>query len=143
MTNKISYIVSILLFFVISVPAVWGQQEVIKQDIITKKEITILIIEGVMGVMQPMQPAMGVGMPDWKTVEKKLKIDPDTLAQKFKEFLENMEVVFKKTPKILGDYMVDEIELHLSINAEGGFDLIGKATVGTTTGINVTLKRRP
>ena len=39
--------------------------------------------------------------------------------------------------------MLDQIELNIEMNAEGGFNLIGKATIGMTTGLKVILKKRP
>jgi len=140
MENRtVPFFVIVLLFFAIGVSSAWAQQEITKQKTTNEKEITILIIDG---AIQPMELRKGFSSP-WEEREKKLKINPGTLAEKFNEFMKKMESVFKRTPKIIGDYTVDEIELHLSIDAEGGINLIGKATVGMTTGIKVILKRRP
>lgn len=69
-------------------------------------------------------------------------MDSADLAKKFRKFLRMVSPIFSDAPETIGSYTVDEIELHLELNAKGGFSLIGQAEVGATSGITIKLKRK-
>lgn len=128
---------AILLIFISLTDYAWSQQATTK-----KNEITVVIVDFVpTGKVAMAKPYPYDSEGYYQHIQK--KFPTDALAKKFNEFINEIGNVFKGTPKALGDLRLNEIELNLQINAEGGFDLIGKATVGMTTGIKVTLKKMP
>ncbi|MCH8097729.1 MAG: hypothetical protein IID53_11695 [Proteobacteria bacterium] len=73
---------------------------------------------------------------------RRYQMDPAELAKNFQRFLQKLLPVFSGAPENIGPYVIDEIELHLTMNAQGGFALIGKAEFGVTGGVKIKLKRR-
>ncbi len=65
----------------------------------------------------------------------------EDLARHFGEFFANFRDILQEIPSDLGAYKVDEIQLNLTVNAQGGFELIGKVEAGLVSGIGITLKR--
>jgi hypothetical protein len=57
--------------------------------------------------------------------------------------MDKMGRVFQGTPNALGNLVMDEIELHLNISAEGKVQVIVGGSLGAVAGIKVTFKRTP
>jgi hypothetical protein len=68
-------------------------------------------------------------------------VDPIVLQQRFTELMQKMTKVFSASATAAGEYSVDEIQLHLSLTAEGSFGIIASGTMGAESGITVVLKR--
>ncbi|MFQ5965245.1 MAG: hypothetical protein ACE5KZ_13300 [Candidatus Scalinduaceae bacterium] len=128
---------AILSFFTIGVGSAWSQQELTK-----KKELSVVIIEEITTAQQSVEQQHVINVPVGNFQRTEVKFDTKTLSAKFKEFMDNLGDVFRNAPSALGGFSLSEIELNLEMNAEGGFHLIGKATVGATTGIKVVLKKQ-
>jgi hypothetical protein len=67
---------------------------------------------------------------------------PEHLAQRFKEFITAFETVLQECPENVGNFSIDQLELNLTVNANGEIGLIGKISSGIATSIKVTLKRK-
>jgi hypothetical protein len=55
--------------------------------------------------------------------------------------IEAFQAALKEPPKATSGYHVDEIELNLGVNANGGIALLGKLETGIEAGIKVKFKR--
>jgi hypothetical protein len=77
-----------------------------------------------------------------RTAEKVVAVSNDTLAANLQGFLSRFEEVLAKQPESVGGFQLDEIELSLAVNGEGGVELIGKMTVGVDASIKLKLKRK-
>jgi len=76
-----------------------------------------------------------------KTTEV-VQVGSDVLAENLHDFLTNFEVILTKQPKPVGGYLIDEIELNLTVNANGGVELIGKLGVGVQAAIKIKFRRQ-
>lgn len=65
------------------------------------------------------------------------------LSNNLKQTLSDFQQLMEDLPKPASGYCIDEIELHLGINGNGGIALIGKLTVGMEAAIKVKIKRLP
>jgi hypothetical protein len=66
---------------------------------------------------------------------EEIRMNIQNYINKFAPLLKNPD-----TPD--SSYIVDEIELALTVNAEGGIELLGKLTIGAEASVKVRLKRR-
>jgi hypothetical protein len=69
------------------------------------------------------------------------KVEPKTLADNLKEFLAAFDGVLVDCSAEFSAFHIDEMELSLAVNAQGGIELLGKLSVGATASIKVKLKR--
>ncbi len=69
-------------------------------------------------------------------------IASDVLKSNLMAFMRNFEEVLESSYSEDSKYEVDSIELNLSVNADGGIELLGKLRAGTEASIKVTLKRK-
>ena len=69
------------------------------------------------------------------------KVEPKALADNLKEFLAAFEVVLMDCPTNISTFQIDEMELSLAVNAQGGIELLGKLSAGIEASIKVKLKR--
>jgi hypothetical protein len=74
---------------------------------------------------------------------KVVSMPTEKLADEFKVFVERMGEALKKAPTTLGAYALDEIEFRAEVNAQGGVNLVGTATVGASGAITVKFKKEP
>jgi hypothetical protein len=63
------------------------------------------------------------------------------LSKNLTNFLTDMQAVFEMSPSVTPGFHIDEIELNLGVNSQGGVALIGKLEAGVQVGIKVKLKR--
>src|SRR5437763_1859635 len=64
------------------------------------------------------------------------------LAAGLKEFLSHLEILFKDSPGVQGDFTLNEIEISVGVTAEGKFILFGiGAEGGAEGGLRFLLKR--
>jgi hypothetical protein len=75
-------------------------------------------------------------------VGKSIAMDSTVLSKSLNEFLLAFVPVIEEQPKEISGYYLDEIELSLTINAQGGIELVGKLDAGVEAGIKVKLKRK-
>jgi hypothetical protein len=69
-------------------------------------------------------------------------IDPDLLAKSFQELMLRLGKAFlSTTPPLPSGYEVDQIEVNLTITAEGSVGIIASGKAGVEGGISVVLKR--
>jgi len=99
------------------------------------KYVSIIIIEG-----QGETTSSGLVLHSYRATEG--KVAPSVIAKEFSSFMEKMKSVFTSLPPSTGNFSIEEVELNLAMNAEGGFSLIGRATAGMTTGVKVILRRK-
>jgi len=69
------------------------------------------------------------------------QVETHQLAENLRSFLEHFNDVFAAQPQQLGAFEVDEIELHLAVNAEGGIELVGKLSAGAQASMKIVLRR--
>jgi len=73
---------------------------------------------------------------------KQITIEPNDIVSQMHIFLDSFQQIFEEQSQTSNNFVIDEIELNLAINASGGIELIGKATAGIEGGIKVKLKRK-
>lgn len=66
----------------------------------------------------------------------------DVLADRLEEFFNSFQSVLERLPSSTAGFSIDELELTLAINANGGIEVVGKAEAGISTGMKFTLKRQ-
>ena len=69
-------------------------------------------------------------------------LDATLLADNLRTTLQTLEAVLEEQPSTVAGFELDEIEFSLTVNASGGFELVGKASAGIEAGIKIKLKRR-
>jgi hypothetical protein len=69
------------------------------------------------------------------------KVDSKTLADNLKDFLTAFDGVLADCPTTFSAFQIDEMELSLAVNAQGGIELLGKLSAGAEASIKVKLKR--
>lgn len=73
-------------------------------------------------------------------------IAPDIIATEFTDFIEQLGPILSPvssiTEGIVEEYQIDQIELSVSITAEGKVGIIATATVGGHAGIRLIFRRR-
>jgi len=70
------------------------------------------------------------------------KISSKVIAESFDSFINGLNEVLGKHPASVGnDFVIDEIELNLTIDASGSIELIAKADAKIEGAIKMTLKR--
>ena len=68
--------------------------------------------------------------------------NPQLLASEFKRFVSSLQSVFTAASSVTGDYAVDQIELNVSITAEGKLGIIvASGSYGAEAGLKVILRR--
>src|ERR1700687_4647919 len=82
-------------------------------------------------------PGLKRAVAVWESVE----VEGRHLCEALKNFLHDFESVFSETEK-RSSFTVDEIELNLAVNGEGGIELIGKLSASAQAGVKVRLKPR-
>ncbi|MCW5795338.1 MAG: hypothetical protein KIS97_13475 [Nitrospira sp.] len=73
---------------------------------------------------------------------KVIELPSDVIANNLQNFIGVFESTIDPAVKNDGNFQIDEVELNLSISAEGGFSLIGQMSGGVETSVKVKLKRR-
>ena len=70
-------------------------------------------------------------------------IDPTILQKSFNELIQTMGGVFSvSTTTLPGGFAIDEVQLHLSITAEGSIGILGNGgSLGAESSLTVTLRR--
>jgi len=81
-------------------------------------------------------------LPFKPNLPKQITIEPNDITSQMHTFLDNFQKIFEEQSQTSNNFIIDEIELNLAINASGGIELIGKATAGIEGGIKVKLKRK-
>ena len=76
-------------------------------------------------------------------VDSEVAINPDTLADAAADFVQTLSPVLASVSELSGEYMVEQIELNVSITGEGKIGIFTTATVGGEAGIKLILRRRP
>ena len=71
-----------------------------------------------------------------------MQISRDQMASQLQEFLLSIEPVLKVELDKGTGFAIDAIELSLTVNANGGLELIGKLNAGMEASIKLTLKRK-
>jgi hypothetical protein len=66
----------------------------------------------------------------------------DTLSANLQGFIQHLQKALDAPDVPESDYVLDEIELSLALNATGGIALIGKIEAGASAAIKVKLKRK-
>lgn len=117
-----------LFCIVLSGSIAWGQES----------ELTIVTVEGSTAAVADPRMTMPSGY-----VTELSSVDPEKLRRNFEGFMAKISEAFATKPRAFQGFSMDEIELNVQITAEGGFRLIGQATVGTVAGITIILKRNP
>ena len=79
--------------------------------------------------------------PSLRKTLKEIKVNSEDLAKNMDDFLKRIEPVVRIQNQSIGDFRIEEIELNLAINGQGGVELIGKVEVGVEAGITIKLKR--
>lgn len=77
-----------------------------------------------------------------RATSKVVEVGIDALSDNLRNFLEKLQQILDKLPESKSAYYIDEVELSLVVNANGGFELIGKLEAGAKGGIKVKLKKR-
>ncbi len=72
---------------------------------------------------------------------ERVSVDMSLLSENLKEFIHDFQVILDEQPKSPSGYCVDEIELSLGVNANGGIALLGKIEAGVQGSIKIKLKR--
>lgn len=76
-------------------------------------------------------------------VATSVSLDSSVIAANFRNFMTQLRRVFETSPGDVGPFSVDEIELEVSVNADGEVGLIAKGRAGAAGAIRVVLKRIP
>jgi hypothetical protein len=76
-------------------------------------------------------------MAPLQTVEVETKV----LTANLQRFLKEFETVFDDASK-WANFEIGEVELSLTVNAEGGIELVGKLTAGAEATIKIKLRPR-
>jgi len=66
----------------------------------------------------------------------------DILADNLRQFLAQIERSIIDTPPRGSAFQVEQIELNIVVNANGGIELVGKAIAGAEASMKVVLKRK-
>ncbi|MHB9073685.1 MAG: Pepco domain-containing protein [Desulfobaccales bacterium] len=77
-----------------------------------------------------------------KMITQVVEIYPEVISKNLEFFLANFEPVLNGPGNNLGEFEIDEIELNLNVNAEGGISLIGAIKAGVAASFKVKLKRK-
>jgi hypothetical protein len=77
-----------------------------------------------------------------RVIAKSFEISNDVLALHLEAFFKSFQMVLGRLPSSIDHFTVDEIQLNLVINANGGVELIGKGEAGLSTGLTFTLRRQ-
>ena len=71
-----------------------------------------------------------------------VSFDSDRLGDRFGEFVEDLEPVLRFASGKIGQFAVEQIELTVSITAEGKVGVLASASLGSEAGIKLILRRR-
>lgn len=69
------------------------------------------------------------------------QVAADTVAQNLKEVVESFDEILVEMGTSKSGFMLEEIEISLSVNAQGGVELLGKLSAGAQASIKVKLTR--
>lgn len=87
--------------------------------------------------------AMSTGERSKKVVSKALtEIDPEVLSKNLEPIIKVFSGMFKAGDENNDACHVDQIEIHLNVNAKGGIELIGSLQAGVEAGIKIILTRK-
>ena len=70
------------------------------------------------------------------------EVSAEILVENIQGFIRKFQSILNDQENHNFDYGLEEIELNLSVNAQGGIELIGKLSVGVTTSVKVRLMKR-
>jgi nitrogen-specific signal transduction histidine kinase len=83
-------------------------------------------------------------LPSIHSVSKKVsEIATEVISENLSRFICNFESVLDRADASDSRLIIDQVELNLVVNAQGGVELIGKVSAGMAASIKLTLKRRP
>lgn len=90
------------------------------------------------------EPGTKFAMPNLAraAVGKTIEVAGDALRDGIKTLAAQFSGVLESRPTGEGAVVIDEIELSLTVSANGGVELLGRAMVGVQTGIKLKLKRQ-
>ncbi len=74
---------------------------------------------------------------------KAYEIDMSILSNNLKQTLADFQKIMDDLPKSASGYCIDEVELNMGVNGNGGIALIGKLEVGVEAAIKIKIKRKP
>ncbi len=69
-------------------------------------------------------------------------VKSDIVQENLRTMLNSLDDVLANQPAEVAGFVLDEIEFNLGLNAQGGFELIGKITAGVQAGVKLKLKRK-
>lgn len=69
------------------------------------------------------------------------QVSMDKVTGNLKEALADFQQLLNGLPKPASGYFIDEIEINLGVNSNGGIALIGKLEIGMDAAIKVKIKR--
>jgi len=70
-----------------------------------------------------------------------VSLNVEQLRDNLANFVESMNELTSRVPKMGDAFRLDEIEFTVEVNAEGNFQLIGGAKAGITGGLTLKVKR--
>lgn len=73
---------------------------------------------------------------------ERVSVDMSLLSQNLKEFMQDFQSILDEQPQSPSGYYIDEIELTLGVNANGGIAILGKIEAGVQGSMKIKLKRR-
>lgn len=89
-------------------------------------------------------PAAASG-PEFPSVFSRMRayeIDMSVLSGNLKQTLADFQKIMDGLPKSASGYSIEEVELSMGVNGNGGIALIGKLEVGVEAAIKVKIKRK-
>ena len=77
-----------------------------------------------------------------KIIKNLSEIDPETLRTNLEPIIKFFSSIFKVTNENENLCLLDQIEIHLNVNARGGIELVGTFQAGVDAGIKIRLSRK-
>ncbi|MEW6199132.1 MAG: hypothetical protein AB1601_10800 [Planctomycetota bacterium] len=71
-----------------------------------------------------------------------VEIGSETIAKNLKRFLSSFQPILDAQDSTSTNFDIEEVEVHLTVNASGGVELVGKLETGAEASIKLTLRRR-
>ena len=82
-------------------------------------------------------------LPSFSSTSRQVsEVATEVISSNLDQFLRSFEEALDGSVSRESSFAVDQIELNLVINAQGGIELIGKVNAGVTASFKVTLKRK-
>jgi hypothetical protein len=71
-----------------------------------------------------------------------VEIGSETIAKNLRRFLTSFQPVLDAQDATSSSFEIEEVEVHLTVNASGGVELVGKLETGAEASIKLKLRRR-